>query len=66
MANNQIHTWMTLNVAYFVDECGEVNCTQMVEEWDSRFAGGEATLDSDHPAWDIAVKVAEEYEKHRS
>lgn len=54
---------MRLSVHRFVDECGEVNCTDMVEEWDRQCSTGEATLDEQHPAWDLAVTVAEEFEK---
>ena len=59
--NRVIRKWMTANVADFVDECGEVNCTLMVETWDSECSDGESTLDSNHIAWDIAVKVADDY-----
>jgi hypothetical protein len=65
MSNNdsvQIRRWMKTYVENYVDECGEVNCTRMVEDWDSSCGTGEDTLNSDHIAWDIAVKVADEYE----
>lgn len=59
----EIRKWMKANVSEYVDECGEVNCTEMVEAWDAECGSGEDTLDPDHPAWDIAVEVSEEYEK---
>jgi hypothetical protein len=61
--NTAIRVWMSNNVHRFVDECGEVNCTMMVETWDSECSDGESTLDPFHEAWHVAVKVAEEYEK---
>ena len=54
---------MRRNAYRFVDQCNEVNCTLMVEEWDAEEADGEATLDADHPAWDIAVEVAEAHKE---
>lgn len=58
---NSIRKWMDNNVADFVDECNEVDCTGMVEAWDIENASGEETLDMDHIAWDISVDVAEAY-----
>lgn len=58
---NQIEQWMKRNVNRFVEH-GEVNCTKMVESWDSECSSGEATLDSSHVAWDIALNVADWYE----
>jgi len=52
-----IRKWMQNNVAQYLDECGEVNCTALTEAWDSACSTGEATLDSNHEAWDIAVDV---------
>jgi len=60
-----IFAWMRANVVDHVDECGEVNCTALVESWDASQSTGKATLDPMHIAWDIAVTVAKEYEKVR-
>lgn len=50
---------MRANVARFVDgKTGEVDATLMVETWDIETQDGAATLDGDHPAWDVAVEVA--------
>lgn len=55
-----IKKWMLLNMDRFVDpQTGEVNCTSMVETWDIECANGDATLDPDHEAWDIAVQVSD-------
>lgn len=61
--NQNIKKWMTSNVSQFVDECGEVNTTAMVESWDAICSSGDATLDSLHPAWFIADEVANRYAK---
>lgn len=56
----QIARWMRNNVVNHVDGVtGEVNCTALVEEWDRECAGGGATLDPDHVAWEVAVEVAD-------
>jgi hypothetical protein len=57
-----IRKWMAANASRFVDACGEVNSTEMVEAWDREQSTGGATLDSNHPAWDVAVIVAEKHE----
>jgi hypothetical protein len=62
----QIRRWMRANVERFVEECGEVNCTQITEAWDRECSTGEMTLDTDHPAWEIAVDIAFEYGKRRT
>ena len=36
---------------------GELNLTDMVEAWDRACADGEATLDPDHIAWDVAASL---------
>jgi hypothetical protein len=64
-ANMSIKAWMKRNVSRFVDVCGEVNCTALVEAWDAQEANGSETLDNMHPAWDIAVDVGEWYESTR-
>lgn len=58
---DQIRRWMKIFVGNYVDECNEVDCTKMVEDWDSLCGTGEETIDPDHIAWDIAVEVADEY-----
>ena len=63
----QIARWMRDHVVDHVDGVtGEVNCTALVEEWDRECAGGGATLDPDHVAWEVAVEVAEAHEKRRA
>lgn len=58
-----IYKWMIENVENFRDrKTGEINCTKMVEAWDDEEGDGTETLDELHPAWDIAVDVAEECE----
>ena len=54
-----ITNWMRKNHKRFQDECGDVNCTLMVETWDVEEGSGSDTLDSFHPAWECAVVVAE-------
>ncbi len=56
-----IRKLMISNVNRFVDaRTNEINCTAMVEAWDHEQSTGDATLDSGHDAWAIAVQVAEE------
>lgn len=56
-----IRSWMRAHAREFADpRTGEINCTALVEEWDRSCADGGATLDPDHPAWEIAVEVADE------
>ena len=62
MNEDDIRRWMMRNAPAHVDECGEVNCTSLVEAWDSECDSGEATLDEDHPAWEIAFNVSKDYE----
>lgn len=55
-----ISRWMRGNLDDYRDpRTGEVNLTALVEGWDSTCADGGATLDQDHPAWEIAVEVTE-------
>ncbi len=58
-----IRKWMVLHVDEHVDACNEVNTTSLTEAWDNACDSGEATLDSDHEAWEVAHEVAEWYEK---
>lgn len=51
--------WMMSNARRFQDECGELNCTLMVETWDIECASGGDTLDYNHPAWECAMVVAD-------
>lgn len=60
---SDIKRWMWRNVERFLDSCGEVNATAMVEAWDHECSTGEATLDSEHEAWTIAVDVALAHER---
>lgn len=58
MDEKVIRAWMNRNVGRFVDpRTGEVDCTSMVEAWDRETGDGGRTLDPDHPAWDVAVRV---------
>lgn len=56
--------WMKANVADYVDDCGEVNCTLLAESccqyFDENHVGG--PLDDEiHWVWDCAVDVAEKH-----
>jgi len=62
MKDKLIRLWMTTHVASFEDDCGEIDCTAMVEEWDRHNDSGGATLNPNHPAWTIASEVACEHE----
>lgn len=66
-AQAAIRSWMRAHVEDHVDDCGDVNATKLVEEWDFECASGGDTVDPDHIAWDIGAEVADEYEsKHKS
>lgn len=54
----EIAGWMRLHMDEHRDGCGHVNLTALVEDWDRECSTGGATLDSNHPAWEIAVEVA--------
>lgn len=58
MYERQIAAWMRSRKSEHIDDCGDVNLTSLVEAWDSACSTGCATLDSEHPAWSIAVEVA--------
>lgn len=67
--NRQIRIWMKANVKDALFENGwEVNCTQLVEDcvFYSDLLTEETLDDETHPAWDIAVQVAEWYEGEKS
>jgi len=50
--------WMKRNAEDHRDQrTGEINYTTLVEQWDRDCSTGEATMDSDHPAWEIALEV---------
>lgn len=51
LAQRAIRAWMVRNLDRFIDRCGEVDCTGMVEEWDRETQDGGVTLDPDHVAW---------------
>jgi len=52
--------WMQNYAEDHVDpKTGELNYTGLVEDWDNCCSTGDATLDPDHPAWEIALLVAE-------
>lgn len=62
--NAQIRRWMKRNAIHYLDsKTGEVNLTALVEAWDTECDSGEETLDSSHPAWDIAVEAASEMKR---
>ena len=58
----QIRIWMRRHVRDHIDECNEANATKLVEAWDFEVAGGGATLDPDHIAWEIGAEVAAEWD----
>lgn len=58
MIEKAIRAWMLANADRFEDrKTGELDCTGMVEAWDRETGDGGRTLDTDHPAWEIAVRV---------
>lgn len=60
--DTKIRKWMRENAKDFIDECGELNCTGLVEAWDNECSTGEATLDESHIAWDIAIEEMKNHE----
>lgn len=56
--NDVIRAWMRAHRSEHIDECGELNCTSLVEAWDRDNDAGDATVDPDHIAWEIAVELA--------
>jgi len=66
MLGRAIRRWMVANVEKFIDECGEVNATAMVEAWDLACGQGGDTLDPDHVAWEVAAQVSEQEYKRRT
>lgn len=53
---NSIRHWMNRNSSRFIDPLtNELNCTAIVEAWDSECSTGEETIDPSHPAWEIAT-----------
>lgn len=53
---SDIAAWMAENHHLFIDRSTEeLNLTEMVEAWDRECCTGEATLDPDHIAWEVAV-----------
>lgn len=64
MDEREIRAWMRAHVGRFEDrKTGEIDCTAMVETWDREMSNGKSTVDTDHPAWDIAVRVEMERPK---
>ena len=57
MSRYEIKKWMLFNADRFM-ESGELNLTKIVEAWDIECDSGEATVDSDHPAWEVALEVS--------
>lgn len=55
-----IRRWMLSHLKEFLDSCNEINCTAMVESWDRECSTGDATMNPDHPAWEIASTLARE------
>lgn len=52
-----IRAWMVCHADGHRDpRTGEVNMTSIVEAWDAACADGGATLDPDHPAWEVATE----------
>lgn len=63
---SRIRKWMIAHLTEFLDECGEIDTTDMVEQWDSQCDTGDATLDTAHIAWEIASEIAEKFEPTHS
>lgn len=62
--NKAIAAWMRANLDAHIDpQTGELNCTALVEAWDIEKSTGGVTLDPNHPAWEIAVKVADQRDR---
>ncbi len=64
MSERAIAGWMRAHVEEHFDGV-DVNLTTLVEAWDYECASGGDTLDETHPAWDVAVRVADGFEKSR-
>lgn len=64
----RIKAWMFAHAKNHIDQkTNELNLTSIVEEWDHEVGDGHETMtDADHPAWDIAIEVKEEFEKAHS
>jgi len=61
--STKILSWMRANAKDHIDpKTGELNCTALVEAWDAAEGTGKETLQHSHPAWDLAVEIAEELE----
>jgi hypothetical protein len=53
-----IKTWMYAHLHEHIDkQTNELNCTSLVEAWDSECSTGNETLDMNHIAWDIAIDI---------
>ena len=58
LLRRSLRRWFLANKARHTDSAtGDVNLTSLVEDWDRTCAGGRATLDPDHLAWEIAAEV---------
>ena len=57
-SNASIRSWMARHRAAHTDRrTGEVDLTSLVEDWDRANAGGAATMDPHHPAWEVATEL---------
>lgn len=66
MDKSAIKKWMKGNLENHRDpKTGEVNATTLVEDWDRSESTGGATLDSNHPAWDIAADLVMQDDEKR-
>lgn len=67
MTKGEARAWMIQNVHDYEDRsCGEVNCTALAEGCADAFGQADegGPLDEEtHWIWDLAVDVAEKYEK---
>jgi hypothetical protein len=66
MNKSKVVRWMKDNCSEFLDNCGEVNCTELAEAALVEFDAGR-WLDDDAPEefFDWAVDVAEWFEKRQ-
>lgn len=57
-SKKEIKDWMDNNLSLHIDKLtGDLNCTSLVESWDSNQSTGVETLDNHHIAWDIAIDI---------
>lgn len=61
-ANPTPFRWMVARLqddrANYVDSADCCNLTRLVEDYDAEVLSGTETIDSDHPAWDAALRAS--------